>query len=30
MERRLRLEAAKVPLLSRGAGIMPFLAARLL
>jgi pimeloyl-ACP methyl ester carboxylesterase len=30
MERRLRLEAGKVPLLSRGAGIMPFLAARLL
>jgi pimeloyl-ACP methyl ester carboxylesterase len=29
MERRLRHEAAKVPLLSRGAGIMPFLAARM-
>ncbi len=29
MERRLRHEAAKVPLLSRGSGLMPFLAARL-
>jgi pimeloyl-ACP methyl ester carboxylesterase len=30
MQRRLRDEAARTPLLSRGTGIMPFLAARLL